>query len=118
MEKKEPEKTGEVCPECGSDLVVRSGKYGEFVACSNYPTCKYIKKEEQETKNFGKCPKCDHELVERRTKKGKVFYGCSNYPKCTFATWYEPTGEKCPNCNNILVIKNKKIICEECGYNK
>lgn len=118
MEKKEPEKTGDVCPECGSDLVVRNGKYGEFVACSNYPKCKYVKKEEKEIKSFAKCPKCDHDIVARRTKKGKIFYGCSNYPKCSYATWYEPTGEVCPNCKNILVTKNKTVLCEECGYVK
>lgn len=118
MEKKEPEKTGEVCPDCGSELVVRNGRYGEFVACSNYPTCKYIKKEEKEIKVIAKCPKCEHDIVARHTKKGKVFYGCSNYPKCNYATWYEPTGETCPNCNNLLVNKNKNIVCEECGYTK
>ncbi len=118
MEKKGPEKTGEVCPECGSDLVIRNGKFGEFVACSNYPTCKYIKKEEKEVTSFGKCPKCGHDIVERRTKKGKIFYGCSNFPKCNYATWYEPTTETCPNCHNLLVKKNKNIVCEECGYTK
>ncbi|MDE5540152.1 MAG: type I DNA topoisomerase, partial [Bacilli bacterium] len=110
MEKKEPEKTGDICPECGSDLVIRSGRYGEFTACSNYPTCKYIKKEEKETKAYGKCPKCEHDIVARHTKKGKTFYGCSNFPKCNYATWYEPTGETCPNCNNLLVTKNKNIV--------
>lgn len=118
MEKKEPEKTGDVCPECGSDLVVRNGRYGEFVACSNYPACKYVKKDEKEIKAYGKCPKCEHDIVSRHTKKGKTFYGCSNYPKCNYATWYEPTGEACPNCGNLLVTKNKNIICEECGYVK
>ncbi len=118
MEKKEPEKTGEACPECGSDLVIRTGRFGDFVACSNYPTCKYVKKEEKETKVYSKCPKCDHDIVERHTKKGKVFYGCSNFPKCKYATWYEPTGEVCPNCGNLLVTKNKNITCEECGYVK
>ena len=118
MEKKEPEKTGEVCPECGSDLVVRKGKYGEFVACSNYPNCKYIKKEEKEVNVLVKCPKCGNDIIERKTKKGKIFYGCSNFPKCKYATWYEPSGDECPNCKNILVKKNKNIICEECGYVK
>ena len=118
MEKKEPVKTGEVCPECGSDLVVRKGKYGEFVACSNYPTCKYVKKEVKEVKSVAKCPKCGHDIIERKTKKGKVFYGCSNFPKCKYATWYEPTGENCPNCQNLLVTKNKNVLCEECGYVK
>lgn len=118
MEKKAPEKTGDVCPECGNDLVIRSGKYGEFVACSNYPTCKYVKKEEHQVAVVAKCPKCDHDIVARRTKKGKTFYGCSNYPKCNYATWYEPTGETCPECKNLLVNKNKTILCEECGYVK
>ena len=118
MEKKEPVKTGEVCPECGSDLVVRKGKYGEFVACSNYPTCKYVKKEVKEVKSVAKCPKCGHDIIERKTKKGKAFYGCSNFPKCKYATWYEPTGENCPNCQNLLVTKNKNVLCEECGYVK
>ncbi len=118
MEKKEPEKTGEVCPECGCDLVVRKGKFGEFVACSNYPTCKYIKKEVKNISKVASCPKCGHDIVVKKTKKGKEFYGCSNYPQCTYATWYPPTGENCPNCNNLLVTKNKNIICEECGYTK
>ena len=118
MEKKEPDKTGETCPECGSDLVVRKGKYGEFVACSNYPTCKYVKKEVKEVNALAKCPKCGHDIVERKTKKGKVFYGCSNFPKCDYATWYEPTGECCPNCKNLLVTKSKQVVCEECGYVK
>jgi len=118
MDKKEPEKTGEVCPECGSDLVLRSGKYGEFVACGNYPTCKYIKKEDTKVESVAKCPKCNHDIVARHTKKGKVFYGCSNFPKCKYATWYEPTGEICPECKNLLVDKNKTILCEECGYQK
>lgn len=118
MEKKEPVKTGEVCPECGSDLVVRKGKYGEFVACSNYPTCKYVKKEVKEVKSVAKCPKCGHDIIERKTKKGKAFYGCSNFPKCKYATWYEPTGGNCPNCQNLLVTKNKNVLCEECGYVK
>ena len=118
MEKKEPEKTGEVCPECGSDLVVRKGKYGEFVACSNYPNCKYVKKDVKEVKVYAKCPKCGSDIIERRTKKGKTFYGCSNFPKCKYATWYEPIGEACPNCGSLLVNKNKKILCEECGYIK
>ncbi len=119
MEKKEPEKVGESCPECGSELVIRKGKYGEFVACSNYPTCKYIKKEEKKSEEVvAKCPKCNGNIVSRHTKKGKVFYGCGNYPKCNYATWYEPIGETCPNCGNLLVNKNKTITCEECGYTK
>lgn len=117
MEKKEPEKTGEFCPECGSDLVIRKGKYGEFVACSNYPTCKYIKKEQKEDKEINavaECPKCHKPIVARKTKRGKVFYGCSGYPKCDYATWYEPTGNVCPKCGNLMVNKNKQEVCEKC----
>lgn len=72
MEKKGPEETGEVCPECGNSLVIRKGKFGEFVACSNYPTCKYIKKDKKEVVEICKCPKCDKGMiVERKTKKVK-----------------------------------------------
>ena len=90
MEKKEAEKTGEVCPNCGKELVIRNGKYGKFVACSNYPTCKYVKKDEKKIVEVGKCPECDGVIIEKRTKKGKIFYGCNNYPKCTYATWTKP----------------------------
>ena len=93
MEKKEAEKTGELCPNCGNPLVIRTGKYGKFTACSNYPTCKYVKKEEKTTVEVCKCPECDGMIVEKRTKKGKIFYGCNNYPKCKYATWNKPKSE-------------------------
>ena len=121
MEKKEAEKTGETCPECGHDLVIRKGRYGEFVACSNYPTCKYIKKEEKEKKELVEvcdCIKCGNKIVERKTKKGKIFYGCSNFPKCKEAYWDKPTGEKCPECNGMLIEKDNKIKCSSCDYEK
>ncbi len=118
MEKKEAEKTGETCPECGSDLVIRNGRYGKFVACSNYPTCKYIKKEEKTKEELADCPKCDGKIIEKRTRKGKFFYGCSNYPKCDYASWYKPTGEKCPKCDSLLVEKKDKIVCSNCDYEK
>ena len=118
MEKVEAEKTGEICPECGSELVIRNGRYGKFTACSNYPTCKYIKKEEKEIIVLAKCPKCNGDIVERRTKRGKTFFGCSNYPKCDYASWYKPTGETCPECNDLLVEKKKEIVCNSCDYKK
>ncbi len=118
MEKKEPEKTGEVCPECGSDMVKRKGKYGEFEACSNYPACKYIKKEAKKVIEVMPCPKCDGTIIEKRTRKGKTFYGCSNYPKCDFASWDKPVEGKCPECNSYLVEKNNKIKCSSCTYEK
>lgn len=116
MEKKAPEETGEVCPECGSPLVVRNGRYGEFVACSNYPTCKYIKKEEKEEVVVMDCPDCDGKIIEKTTRRGKVFYGCSNYPKCKFASWDKPISRKCPECGSYLVEKNDKIKCSSCAY--
>ena len=118
MEKKSPEETGELCPNCSSPLVIKKSKYGEFIACSNYPTCKYIKNEKNTPKEIMNCPKCDGKIIEKKTRKGKIFYGCSNYPKCDFATWDEPINELCPNCNGILVIKNKKIKCLNCSYEK
>ena len=120
MEKKAPEATGESCPNCGNPLVIKQSRYGKFTACSNYPTCKYIKndKEEKEVKEIMPCPKCEGKIIEKKTKRGKIFYGCSNYPKCTFASWDKPLEEKCPNCNGTLTIKKDKIKCLDCDYEK
>ena len=120
MEKKAPEATGESCPNCGNPLVIKQSRYGKFIACSNYPTCKYIKndKEEKEVKEIMPCPKCEGKIIEKKTKRGKIFYGCSNYPKCTFASWDKPLEEKCPNCNGTLTIKKDKIKCLDCDYEK
>lgn len=119
MEKAKPQETGEICPECGSPLVIRKGKYGNFTACSNYPECKYIKKEMKETKEIMDCPICKQgKIIEKKTKRGKIFYGCNNYPKCKVATWDMPTGKICPECGNLLVTKNNIIKCSnsECKY--
>lgn len=116
MEKKAPVTTGESCPNCGSDLVIRKGRYGSFTACSNYPTCKYIKKEERVENIVCDCPKCDGEIIEKKTKRGKIFYGCNKYPKCDVALWDKPTGKSCPNCNSLLVEKKDMIKCSSCDY--
>lgn len=118
MEKKAPKLTGEKCPECDSDLVIRRGKYGEFTACSNYPECKYIKQEKKEIVTICKCPKCDGDIIEKKTRRGKVFYGCNKYPKCDVALWDEPTGELCPECNSLLVNKKDGVKCSSCEYTK
>ena len=118
MEKKAPEETGEKCPECGNPLVIRKGRYGEFVACSNYPECKYVKKEEKQIVEVCDCPNCGGKIVEKTTRKGKIFYGCNNYPKCKTALWDKPTGEKCPKCNELLVEKKDAIKCSSCDYEK
>jgi len=118
MEKKAPQETGEKCPECGSSLVIRKGRFGEFTACSNYPECKYIKKEEKQVVEIMDCPECSGKIVEKKTRKGKVFYGCSNYPKCKFASWDKPLPENCPECGKYLVEKNGKIKCSSCDYER
>ncbi len=118
MEKKAPEETGENCPKCGSPLVIRKGRYGEFVACSNYPECKYVQKEEKEEKVIMNCPLCDGKVIEKKTRRGKIFYGCNQYPKCKFASWDLPLEEKCPECGAYLVSKNGKIKCSSCSYEK
>ena len=116
MEKKAPEETGEMCPECGNALVYRKGKYGKFIACSNYPECKYIKQEPKTVVEIIDCPICEGKIVEKKTKKGKLFYGCNNYPSCNYALWDKPTGKYCSECNSILVLKGKKIKCVNCEY--
>jgi DNA topoisomerase I len=117
LTKKEPEKTGEMCPLCGGHLVIRTGKYGKFTACGNYPTCKYIKND-KEIIEICNCPNCDGKIVEKKSKKGKIFYGCNNYPKCKTAFWDKPIGDLCPDCNSMLLEKKDKIKCSSCTYER
>jgi len=116
--------TEEKCPQCGKSLVIRSGRFGEFYACSGFPQCKFTK---PLIKSLGiKCTRegCNGEILIRRTRKGKIFYSCSNYPQCTVAFWDKPLPEKCPKCHNLLVEKISKgkvtIKCsnKECNYQK
>ena len=120
MEKKAPEETGESCPNCNNPLVIKKSKYGKFVACSNYPKCKYIKPNEnkKEVVEIMGCPHCDGKIIEKTTRKGKIFYGCNNYPKCKTAHWDKPTGELCPNCKDILLESKVGIKCSSCDYTK
>ncbi len=92
----------EKCPQCGSNLVQKYGRFGEFVACSDYPKCKYVKQ-----KTIGvPCPNCSQgEIVERRSKRGKTFYGCNRYPECDFVAWGKPIAEKCPDCGSSYLIE-------------
>ena len=113
------EKTEKKCPKCGAQLLIRVSKYGRFLACSNYPKCKY--KFDLENTTGILCPKCKKgEIVKRKSKKGKIFWGCLNYPKCDFVLWSEPTGEICPKCGSLLVKENKKIKCsnKNCDFEK
>lgn len=161
------EKIGRPCPTCGGDLILKFGRFGKFIACINYPTCKYTEKTESEKKEdeensgiicdkcgapmnvkrgrFGaflgcskypecknimniekktgvKCPKCSEgDVIERKSKKGKMFYGCNKYPQCDFVMWNKPTGEACPTCGQPLAFAAKgKITCsnKECGFSK
>jgi DNA topoisomerase I len=92
----------EDCPQCGGKLVKKYGRFGEFVACGNYPKCKYVKQ-----KTIGvKCPNCSEgEIIERRSKRGKTFYGCNRYPECDFVAWGKPIAEKCPDCGGGYLIE-------------
>ncbi|MCI9433936.1 MAG: type I DNA topoisomerase [Bacilli bacterium] len=118
MTKKPPEETGELCPNCGNALVIRKGRYGSFTACSNYPECKYIKAEQKALIEVCDCPNCDGKIIERKSKRGKLFYGCNNYPKCKTAYWDKPIGEMCPKCNSMLTIKKDQVKCSSCDYIK
>jgi len=111
--------TEKICPKCKARLVVRMGRFGKFYACSNFPKCKYT--EPFEKKELGiKCPKCKiGEIVEKRTKKGKMFYACNRWPDCDFALWDKPTGDICQKCGSLLVqTKKGKIKCsnKECEF--
>ncbi len=101
-QKKPDQKLDEICPQCGNHLVLKTGRFGEFTACSNYPTCKYVKQ-----KTIGvKCPECSEgEIVERRSKRGKTFYGCNRWPECNFVAWGKPVPEKCPECGSPYMIE-------------
>ena len=118
MPKKEVEQTGEMCPNCGNPLVIRKGKYGQFTACSNYPKCKYIKNEPKEIIEICDCPTCGGKIIEKKSKRGKIFYGCNNYPKCKTAYWDKPINEECPKCKNMLLSHGNVIKCSNCDYEK
>lgn len=109
----EPVMTDEICPKCGKQMIIKTGRFGKFLACSGFPDCKSTKTINDETKKTGvKCPQCNQaELVMKKTKRGKIFYGCPNWPDCNFALWDKPTGNFCPKCNSLMVEKNGKEKC-------
>lgn len=109
-----PEPTDEVCEKCGSQMVIRSGRFGKFMSCSGFPSCKNTKP--LLVKIEAKCPRCESKLVERRTKKRRIFYGCSNYPQCDFAIWERPLPTPCPKCGGLLVPKDTICKCAKCEY--
>lgn len=111
----------EKCPKCGSNLAIKHGRNGKFIGCTNFPKCDFTK---SIVKTTGvACPKCKTgEIIEKVSKKGKRFYACNNYPDCDYAIWDPPTGEKCPECGDLLVHKKNRSVdeirCENCGYIK
>ena len=115
-----PEPTGQLCPDCGNPLVVKQGRFGKFIACSSYPACRHT--EPILIKTGVKCPKCGKDIVEKRTKKKRVFYGCAGYKvgdpnSCDFSTWKRPLPQPCPKCGGLLVEAGKNVAqcikCEE-----
>jgi len=115
----EEDKTDIPCEKCGTNLVVKVGRFGKFFACPNYPECKFTKPFVLETE--GKCPECGGNVISKKSKKGHTFYGCSSYPSCTFMTWDAPTNEKCPECGKTLFRSRgnvMKCLDEKCGYTK
>jgi len=108
-----PEPIGRICPEDGGELVIRYGRFGKFISCSNFPACRYT---EPWLEKIGiTCPKDGGELVERKNRKGRTFYGCANYPNCDFSSWKRPLKQPCPKCNGLLVVANKREAqCTNC----
>jgi len=110
-----PEPIGRICPDDGGELVIRYGRFGKFISCGNFPTCRYT---EPWLEKIGVlCPKDGGELVARKTRKGRAFYGCIHYPTCDFTSWKKPLKQPCPKCNGLLVVANKReaqcINCQE-----
>ena len=109
----EPEKIGRACPDCGHDLVIRWGRYGKFISCSNFPACRHT---EALLEKIGvTCPKDGGDVVLKKTRKGRIFFACSNYPNCDFTSWKRPVPMPCPKCGGMLVISNKREVqCSQC----
>ena len=104
------------CDECGRMMVIKYGPHGKFLACPGFPECRCTK---SYLEKIGvTCPKCNSELVIRKTKKGRKYYGCEKNPECDFMTWQRPSDKKCPKCGNVLLEKGNKLVCNDlqCGY--
>ncbi len=111
----EVEETGEVCEKCGHPMVVRHGRFGKFIACSNFPGCRNTR---PYLNRLGvACPECGGELVERRTRRGRTFYGCARYPECSYTMWKRPVPQPCPACGGLLAVERKGWLkCVRCGH--
>ena len=110
------------CDKCGAMMVIRNGKFGKFLACPNYPACKNTKPIEEEKKVVAICPTCGKNVIARKSKRGKVFYGCEGYPECSYISWNIPANENCPNCSEDMIVKlykNLKVVsCPKCDYSR
>lgn len=118
-----PEETGELCEQCSKPMVIKRGRFGKFIACSGYPDCRNTKPLLKSAGVSCSMEGCNGQVIERRSKKGRLFYGCSAFPACTYRSWNKPTNEKCPSCASVLVVARgrggeEKLICEKegCGY--
>jgi DNA topoisomerase-1 len=115
-----PVETDEKCEKCGSPMIIRNGRFGKFLACSAYPKCKNTRA----VPTGVKCPKegCGGDVVEKRSKKGKLFYGCTNYPKCDFVAWYKPANKACPQCGSSYMLEKVSqkrgpyLTCPSCKH--
>ena len=121
IERMEPEVelTGEICEKCGKPMAIKHGRFGDFIACTGYPECKNTRPIVHKT--GVKCPDCGGDILQKRSRRGRVFYGCSNYPDCKQVYWNRPTDKRCPECGSLLVEKKSKdheFACSnaECNY--
>jgi DNA topoisomerase-1 len=108
------EPTGEACPKCGKPLIIKTGRFGKFIACSGYPDCKFT--QSFQVKLEARCPECGKELVQRVSKKKRTFYGCTGYPECRFITNFKPLPQACPRCGGLLTQHGKQAWCGKCDY--
>jgi len=114
-EEEAPQPTNETCHECGAAMVIRTGRFGRFLACSRYPECKG--RRPLAAKTGVACPRCGGDLLERRSKRGRLFYGCSSYPKCDFTVWSRPLSQPCPQCGGLLAVEGEgKAKCIACSW--
>jgi DNA topoisomerase-1 len=122
-----PEETvDEICEKCGGSMQIKYGRFGKFMACGRYPDCKSTKSINQEIGVSCPQPECGGQVIERKSKRGRIFYGCSNYPRCNFVSWNKPLAEVCPQCGNLYLTRKytkkqgMQVICpgENCNYNR
>jgi len=114
-EEQAPQPSDETCPQCGAPMLIKSGRFGQFLACSRYPECKG--RRPLAAKTGVECPRCGEEIVERRSKRGRLFFGCSSYPNCDFTAWSRPLSQPCPQCGGLLMAQRESMArCSACDW--